>query len=801
MNAAWRSKPGLWVCAVVLVLLGAPYARASNNGLALTPPMGWNSWNHFGCSGLNETVVEQTATAMVSSGMQAAGYRYINLDDCWMAPSRDANGNLVPDPTKFPSGMPALVSYVHNLGLKIGIYEDAGTATCQGRPGSYGYYEQDADTFAAWGVDYIKLDWCNTAGLDPQAQYTQFQQALASAGGNIVFSLCDWGTNTPWIWAPAVGNLWRTTGDIGDNWLSMVNNMQANSAYAASAGPGAWNDPDMLEVGNGGMTDTEDRTHFSMWAMMAAPLIAGNDLTGLSVASLATLTNQEVIAVDQDALGKQGVLLSDNGGGLQVWAKPVTGGTAVALLNLFGTAATISVNWSAFGLQPNETAAVRDLWAHADLGEFTGTFSANVPSHGVIMVIVSASGSLPAQTVYEGDASGNLLSGQAVVMQCTCLDGNEVGYVGNDAANSVTINNVSAPTSGTYQMNIYAAVSGARTFFVSVDGGAAAQATLTGTNFSLPVASGMTVQLDAGANTIEFSNPDAWAPNLDHIVVSSPGAVAPGFNIAYPAADVTIASPGQSGTASINLVPSGGFAGNVTLACILPAAMTGAACSSADTYLSGTDSVAAAVTITTTASASTAAPLSPSLTLRARELLAGLLPVPGVALAWFGLGFRRSRRRKLFSLLLLGLVAVLAIQFSACSGGSSNSGAGSCVTVPGVPGELAATSITASGTQLSWKTAGAPSNCAVSGYTVYENNSPIATASGASYSVTGLSASTTYSFTVAATDAYGASTQSAPFNVTTASAAGATPTGTYPVQVTATSGSVTQTASFNVIVQ
>jgi len=791
----------LRICAALVVLLWDPHARASSNGLALTPPMGWNSWNHFGCSGLNETVVEQTATAMVSSGMQASGYRYINLDDCWMAPSRDANGNLVPDVTKFPSGMPALVSYIHNLGLKIGLYEDVGTATCQGRPGSYGYYQQDADTFAAWGIDYIKLDWCNTAGLDPQTQYTQFQQALASAGGSIVFSLCDWGTETPWIWAPAVGNLWRTTGDIGDNWLSMVNNMQANSAYAGSAGPGAWNDPDMLEVGNGGMTDTEDRTHFSMWAMMAAPLIAGNDLTALSPASLTTLTNQEVIAVDQDALGRQGVLLSDNGGGLQVWAKQVTGGTAVTLLNLSGTAATISVNWGLIGLESNQTAALRDLWAHADLGAFTGSFSANVPSHGVTMIMVGASVSLPLQTIYEGDSAGNVLSGQAVVMQCTCLDGNEVGYIGNDAANSVTINDVNAPSSGAYQMNIYGAVSGTRTFLVSVDGGAAPQANLTGTSFSLSVTSGMAVQLAAGANTIEFSNPDAWAPNLDHIVVSSPGAVAPGFNIAYPAADVTIASVGQSGTVSINLVPSGGFTGNVALACVLPAAMTGAGCSSTGANLSGTASVAAAVTITTTPPASAAVQPARTRSDLTRELLTGLLPVPGVALVWFGLGFRSSRRRKLLSLLSFWMVAALAIQFTACGGGGSGSGAGSCVTVPGAPGELSTASITASGTQLSWAMGGAASNCTVAGYTVYENSIPIAKATGASYSVAGLSASTTYSFSVTATDSYGASAQSAPLNVTTASAAGATPPGTYPVQVIATSAGVTQTANFNVIVE
>jgi hypothetical protein len=201
---------GLLVCVVLLFSL---YAGAADKGLAATPPMGWNSWNHFGCSGLNETVIKQTAAAMVSSGMKAAGYRYVNLDDCWMAARRDLNGNLVPDPTRFPSGMLALASYIHSLGLRIGLYEDVGTATCQERPGSYGHYQQDADTFASWGIDYIKMDWCNNTGLDPKTQYTQFGHALASAKGNIVLSICDWGTKQPWTWAPKVGNTWRTTPD------------------------------------------------------------------------------------------------------------------------------------------------------------------------------------------------------------------------------------------------------------------------------------------------------------------------------------------------------------------------------------------------------------------------------------------------------------------------------------------------------------------------------------------------------------------------------------------------------------
>lgn len=537
---------GLLTCVVLLFSL---YAGAADNGLAATPPMGWNSWNHFGCGGLNEIVIEQTATAMVSSGMKAAGYQYVNLDDCWMAAHRDSNGNLVPDPTRFPSGMPALVSYIHNLGLKIGLYEDVGTATCQERPGSYGHYQQDANIFASWGIDYIKMDWCNNTGLDPKTQYTQFAHALAKAKGNIIFSICDWGTKQPWTWAPKIGNTWRTTPDISDKWLSMINILDATSAFAAPAGPGAWNDPDMLEVGNGGMTDTEYRSHFSMWAMLDVPLIAGNDLTHMSAATLATLTNAEVIAVDQDSLGKQGLLISDNGSGLQVWTKQVTGGTVVALLNRSCSSAILTVNWSDIGIRPGQIATVRDLWAHADLGVFSNSFSSTVPSHGVTLLKIGASGTAPTQAIYRADASGNTLRGGAVIQQCpgsfgySCMDGNDVGWIGNGA--SITINNVSVASAGIYRMTIYAAVNGTRTYDVSINGGTATQVSVTGTSFSVPSTTGMLVQLNAGANTIRFSNSRAWAPDLDHIVLSSLSAAAEGFNVSYPTQKARITSPGQ----------------------------------------------------------------------------------------------------------------------------------------------------------------------------------------------------------------------------------------------------------------
>jgi len=787
---------------------------AGYNGQSLTPPMGWSSWNHFGCSGLNETAIKQQASAMASNGMNAAGYSYVNLDDCWMATSRDSNGNLVPDPTNFPSGMPALVSYVHNLGLKIGLYEDVGTATCGGRPGSYGHYAQDAATFATWGIDYIKMDWCSNTGLDPQTQYTQFSQALTAANANVVFSICDWGTKQPWTWAPAVGNSWRTTPDISDHWLSMINNLEATSALASAAGPGAWNDPDMLEVGNGGMTDTEYQTHFTMWAMLAAPLIAGNDLSNMSAASLATLNNSEVIAVDQDVMGTQGLLLSDNGSGLQVWSRQVVGGTIVALLNKSAATAAITVNWSDLGIDPTQSETVRDIWNKADLGSFTNSFTSAVASHGVTMLKLAISATVPAQTIYEADASANVVSGGAVIEPCSyewgysCLDGNEVGYIGNGG--TITLNNVNATTAGTYNMTIYGMVNGTRTYDVSVNGGAASAVSLTGTSYSIPSAAGVQVQLNAGANSIEFANASGWTPDLDHIVLSLQGIETSYFNIAYPIQNVTVAA-GNTATASLMLVPIGGFSGTVSISCTLPAAMVGATCSFATASLSNGISANVSLTITTTAAQTasltpqdktrTASLQPPSSTTRHPALkifYAGAFPVSALMLIGIGASFRFPKKSRWMILLLFTIVSAGILQTIACGGGETSS-VTTCSTVPNAPTGLSAASTTSTGTTLSWTAASVGSNCAVSSYSVYQNNKLIGTTNNSTYAVTGLSPATTYSFYVVANDTAGASSSSSAVSVTTGSTA--TPSGSYDVTVTATSGSISQSSDFQVIVQ
>jgi alpha-galactosidase len=360
---------------------------APPNALATTPPMGWNSWNKFGCS-VSDTLIRQIADALVSTGMRDAGYQYVIIDDCWQS-SRDSNGNIVPDATNFPGGIKPLADYVHAKGLKFGLYTDVGNATCQGKPGSLGHETQDANTYASWGVDFVKEDWCNTGGLNPRVQYPIMRDALLHSGRDIVFNMCEWGVDSPWEWAATVGNLWRTTGDIQDNWGSMLGNFDSTATRAAVAGRGHWNDPDMLEVGNGGMTDVEDQTHQTLWAILAAPLIAGNDIRSMSTATHDTLTNPEVIAVDQDPAGIAGALISDSGG-LQVWSRPLAraGQRAVALLNRNGSTGNISVDWPSIGLA--SVTAVRDLWARADVTP-SSSYSASVPSHGAVFLRVTGS--------------------------------------------------------------------------------------------------------------------------------------------------------------------------------------------------------------------------------------------------------------------------------------------------------------------------------------------------------------------------------------------------------------------------
>ena len=363
--------------------------KVPDNGLAKTPPMGWNSWNKF-AGRVDDAAVRAMADAMATNGMKDAGYVYVNIDDTWQA-GRDAQGNITTN-KKFPD-MKALADYVHGKGLKIGIYSSPGPNTCAGYEGSYGHEEQDARTYAAWGIDYLKYDWCGARNLytdeEMQPLYQKMGDALLKSGRPILYSLCQYGRAEVWKWGPEVGgNAWRTTGDIRDTWDSMSAIGFAQSDIAPFAGPGHWNDPDMLEIGNGGMSDEEYRTHMSLWSILAAPLLAGNDLRNMAPSILAILTNREVIAIDQDKDGHEGHRVTKSGD-QEVWVKPLSGGAAaVALFNRGAEPARVGVKWSEAGFK-SSPARARDLWAHADVKMEGDEYSVTVPTHGVVLLRIA----------------------------------------------------------------------------------------------------------------------------------------------------------------------------------------------------------------------------------------------------------------------------------------------------------------------------------------------------------------------------------------------------------------------------
>lgn len=401
------------ILAFVLSISGLGFGQGNTHtqaggkfeGLAMTPPMGWNSWNTFGTS-IDEKLVKETADIMVSSGMAAAGYNYIVLDDGWMTRERDANGDLIPDPAKFPNGMKAVIDYVHSKGLKFGLYNCAGTQTCAGYPGTRGYEYQDARFYAKLGIDFLKYDWCNTQGITAKEAYTTMSNALKTAGKPIVFSLCEWGDNKPWEWGKPLGNLWRISGDIypcfdceykheEGNWSSwgFMKIIEMRKDIRKYSGPDHWNDFDMMEVGNE-MNNTEDKSHFAMWCMMASPLVAGNDFRKMSKETLAILTNKELIAVNQDKLGIQGFKYAAEDG-LEVWVKPLSDGNwAVTFLNRSEVAKKINFDWKKqiikdvdFGYEANFSKTVyklKDLWKNKEVGNTRKNFIADIAPHDVI---------------------------------------------------------------------------------------------------------------------------------------------------------------------------------------------------------------------------------------------------------------------------------------------------------------------------------------------------------------------------------------------------------------------------------
>ncbi|XP_022763867.1 alpha-galactosidase 1-like [Durio zibethinus] len=377
------------VMGLVSLTLATSRRSMMTNGLGMTPPMGWNSWNHFSCT-IDEKMIKETADALVSTGLSKLGYVYVNIDDCWAEISRDDKGNLVPKKATFPSGIKALADYVHSKGLKLGIYGDAGYYTCSKRmPGSLGFEERDAKTFASWGIDYLKYDNCHTDGSKPIERYPVMTRALRKAGRPIFFSVCEWGDMHPAEWGALVGNSWRTTSDITDTWESMISKADHNEIYAEYARPGGWNDPDMLEVGNGGMTKDEYIVHFSLWAISKAPLLLGCDIRNMTEETMEIVANKEVIAVNQDPYGIQAKKVRMQGDE-EIWAGPLSGNRiAVVLLNRGPVRYSITALWEDLGLAPNSAVEARNLWEHKTLEtRFVGNLTATVNSHSCKMFVL-----------------------------------------------------------------------------------------------------------------------------------------------------------------------------------------------------------------------------------------------------------------------------------------------------------------------------------------------------------------------------------------------------------------------------
>ncbi len=519
-----------------------PVAVSTDQIPVPSAPMGWASWNSF-ASSIDYDTIKAQADALVSSGMAAAGYTYVNIDDGWWQGARDSDGEIVTDESLFPGGMKAMADYIHSKGLKAGIYTDAGKQGCgyyypTTRPaapntGSEGHYQQDMQTFQEWGFDFVKIDWCggNAEGLDQETTYKAISAAndaaAAITGRKLVLSFCEWGTGNPWNWGAGTARMWRTSTDIifwGNS--PSTANMLANfdkTLHPSSQHTGYYNDPDMLMVGMNGFTAAQNRTHMSLWAISGAPLLAGNNLTTMSATTASILRNSEVIAIDQDARGLQGVKVAEDTKGLQVYSKVLsgTGKRAVLLLNRTSSSASITARWADMGLT-TASATVRDVWTATDAGSFATGYSATVPAGEAVLLTVS--GTEGSGITYEAESSSNTLAGSAATGTCaSCSNGSLVGWIGNGSANTLTFNNVSAAASGV-QLATIAYVNGgstARTATLQVNGQQPTVVSFPPTgSWTTPGTVSVLVGLAKGAtNTLKFSNSGAWAPNLDAVLL------------------------------------------------------------------------------------------------------------------------------------------------------------------------------------------------------------------------------------------------------------------------------------------
>jgi len=495
--------------------------------------MGWASWNHFFCD-YNEQTIHDQADALVSTGMRDLGYRYVLIQEC-IAPARNTNGELIVDPVRFPHGMKALVDYIHAHRLKAGIYTDVGPYTCFPKPlyqGSYGHEEQDARTFASWGMDLVEMDYCNRVpGHTGREVYERMAAAIHQTHRPMLFYICSWGNEDPWTWAQGKAQLWRTTGDISSeedhvDWASVVENFQLNARQATFSAPNSWNDPDMLEIGNPGLNRIEEQSYFSMWAISAAPLWAGNDLAKMDAVSRNIYTSSEAIAIDQDPLGAGPTKVREDRKGLQAWMKPLgsigSGASAVLLLNLTSVPSQVSVRWSDLGLSGK--AEVRDLWAHQDLGQIAKGYRTQIPAHGSVLLKVKGSFSWAKGAVYEAAWPGNLRIGQTKYVVCHKCNG---GYAvslpsNNDVRNdgsSLDFTHIVVQESGRYTVIVYGirSVSGNDIVRMQINTGLPEQILLLGRDGR---SKSISVQLHRGSNSIRFTSAGAHSVEIDRLKLS-----------------------------------------------------------------------------------------------------------------------------------------------------------------------------------------------------------------------------------------------------------------------------------------
>ena len=503
---------------------------SSSPGLAPTPPMGWASWNPYFCD-YNEETIRDQADALIATGMRDLGYKYVLIQEC-IAPGRDASGELIVDAGRFPHGMKHLVDYIHARGLKAGTYTDIGPYTCFQDPryqGSYGHENQDAKTFASWGMDFVEMDYCNRVPEHTGREvYERMAAAIQATGRPMLFYICSWGNESPWTWAQGKAQLWRTDADISSkkdqvDWTNVVQRFESNARHAVFSAPNSWNDPDMLEVGNRGLSLIEAQTHFSMWAISAAPLWSGNDLTHMTDPIRKIYTNPEVIAIDQDPLGAGVVKVEENAVGLEVWSKPLgsvaSGVNAVLMLNLTDRPAPVSVPWSDLDLSGN--VHIRDLYSHQDLRSQSTRYEAQIPAHGSVLLKVSGIYEWFKGAVYEAEWPGNIRSANAALLTCPACSQSYAISLNSPGKAALTFTHVVVPKAGTYQITLDYTDSPTNTdkLQLLVNSGQSKSVRINRVIFG---SDSIPISLKEGDNTVTVSNAGAAGTkiNIDRIRVS-----------------------------------------------------------------------------------------------------------------------------------------------------------------------------------------------------------------------------------------------------------------------------------------